>query len=328
LLKAAQASGELGTAALDSLDKLEGDAVDRAIAAGLVEATGPTRVVLIQIVGSRGIASAVPELLTAADSDDQQIRSAAISALGMTVGFDKLDTLIGRLLEPRDAGEADAARTALRLACTRMPDRNATAEKLLAAMRGASAENQVALLELVTAVGGEKALAGVAAAARSQDDAMRDLGSRLLGEWMGPDAAPVLLDLAKTAPDNKYKVRALRGYLRIARQFEVPLDERIDMCHEALKAAQRADERKLALEVLRRYPTAKGLALAALGLRDPELRADAAAAAVEIAEKVLASDPAAVAAAMKQVVEAGGDRKVTDRAKGILEKAEGTSADR
>ena len=219
-------------------------------------------------------------------------------------------------------GGYEAARKALFLACTRMPDRNATAEKLLAAMSGAPAETQTALLELVTAVGGEKALAGLAAAARSNDDAMRDLGSRLLGEWMGPDAAPVLLDLAKTAADNKYKVRALRGYLRIARQFEVPLDERIAMCREALQAAQRAEEKKLALEVLRRYPTAKGLALAAGAVRDPELRADAAVAAVEIAEKVLDNDPAAVGAAMKRVVEAGGDPTVTNRAKTLLEQAE------
>jgi HEAT repeat protein len=321
LLKAAQASGELGTAALDSLDKLEGDAVDRAVAAELGDATGRNLIVLVQLVGTRGIESAVPQLLTAADSDDTQIRTAAISALGMTVGFDKLGALIDRFVEPKYDGETDAIKKALLAACTRMADRNATAEKLSAAMSGTSPENQVTLMELVTAVGGEKALSILAAAARSNDDTKRDLGSRLLGEWMGPDAAPVLLDLAKTSTENKYKVRALRGYLRIARQFEVPLDDRINMCHEALKVAQRADERKLALEVLRRHPTLKGLTLATLGLRDTELRADAALSAVEIAEKILAAEPAAVAAAMKQVVAAGGDRKVTDRAKALLEKA-------
>jgi hypothetical protein len=175
-------------------------------------------------------------------------------------------------------------------------------------------------MELVTAVGGAKALASLAAAARSSDEAMRDLGSRLLGEWMGPDAAPVLLEFAKT-PNNKYKVRALRGYLRIARQFEVPLDERIAMCREAIKAAQRADEKELALEVLQRHPTAASLALAAGCVNDPETRAAAAIAAVDIAGKILKSDPAAVAAAMKQVVEAGGDRKTTARAKALLNQA-------
>ncbi len=323
LLKTAQASGQLGTAALESLDKLEGEAVDGAIAAGLGDASGQTLVVLIQLVGSRGIESAVPVLIEAADRDDEQVRLAAVDALGMTVAFDKLDTLVARLLEPRDERDAAAARKALLTAATRMPDRDATATKLLGAMSGASPEHQAALLELTAAVGGPKALAGVGAAARSSGDAMRDLGSRLLGEWMGPDAAPVLLNLAQTTDESKYQVRALRGYLRIARQFEVPLDDRINMCFEALKAAKRVEERKLAMEILQRFPAARGLALAAYAVRDPELRADAGAAAVAIAEKIVADEPAAVATAMKQVIEAGGDPKVIDRAKSLLQQAEG-----
>jgi hypothetical protein len=93
------------------------------------------------------------------------------------------------------------------------------------------------------------------------------------------------------------------------------------MCREALEAAQRVDEKKLALEVLRRHPTATGLDLAARRVRDPGLSADAATAALEIAQKILKSNPAAVADAMKQVVEAGGDRKVTNRAKALLNQA-------
>jgi len=322
LLEAAREPGELAEASLESLDKLEGDAVDKAIARGLPDAKGKRRAVLIQIVGSRRIESAVPELVKAADSEDAGVRLAAIRALGATAGFDRLDVLIGRLCKPRDAQEAEAAKGALLAACTRMPDRDATATKLLAAMGEAPAETQATLLELAKEVGGAKALAGVAAAARSSDEAMRDLGSRLLGEWMDTTAAPVLLDLAKTAAEDKYKVRALRGYLRIVRQFDVPEAERIDMCEAALGAAQRPDEKKLALEVLGRYPTAKGLAIAAGNVRDPALRGDAGAAAIAIAEKVLKAEPAAVAAAMKQVIAGGGDPKVVGRAKALLQQAE------
>jgi hypothetical protein len=143
---------------------------------------------------------------------------------------------------------------------------------------------------------------------------------------MSPEAAPVLLDLAKTAPDEKYKTRALRGYIRIARQFDVPLAERIAMCRETLSAAWRADEKKLALEVLDRYPAAEGLALAAAQLGDAQVRADAAATAVAIAEKILESDPAAVADAMRKVAEAGVDRGLMDRAKALLDRATEKSA--
>jgi len=321
LVEAAQATGELGQRALESLDKLEGAAVDRAISAGLGQVSGPTKAVLIQVVGSRGIQSAVPQLLEAADSDDGPVRLAALTALGMTVGFDQLDKLIGRLVEPRDAQEAEAAKSALLLACTRMPDRNATTLKLLAAMPGAAVERKVALLELVAAVAGEKALAGMAAAARSDEDALRDAASRLLGEWMSPDAAPVLLDLARTLRDEKYKLRALRGYLRIARQFDVPLDERTAMCGQTLQIAWRPDEKKLALEVLARFPTVEGLSLAVPCVRDAALRPEAGETALAIAAKVLDSNPAAVAAAMKQMIDAGGERSEIDRAKALMDQA-------
>ena len=49
------------------------------------------------------------------------------------------------------------------------------------------------------------------AAKEAKNPELQDTASRLLGEWMTVDAAPVLLDLAKSNVDDKYKVRALRG---------------------------------------------------------------------------------------------------------------------
>jgi hypothetical protein len=89
-----------------------------------------------------------------------------------------------------------------------------------------------------------------------------------------------------------------------------------------MKAAKRPDEKKLALEVLGRYPTAKGLALAAGAASEEEVRGEAGAAAIAIAEKTLKQNPAAVAEAMKQVIAAGGDPKVVNRAKALLKQAE------
>jgi HEAT repeat protein len=157
LLEAAQEPGGLAEAALKSLNKLEGEAIDQAIVRGLPHATGERRAILIQIAGSRRIESAVNELVKAVDSDDAAVRLAAIRALGRTVGFDRLDVLIDRLCKPRDSQEAQTVKSALLLASTRMPDRDATAAKLLAAMRGASTDSQTALLELVKEVGGANA---------------------------------------------------------------------------------------------------------------------------------------------------------------------------
>ena len=138
---------------------------------------------------------------------------------------------------------------------------------------------------------------------------------------MTVDAAPVLLDLAKTAADAKYKIRALRGYIRIARQFDLPLADRIAMCREALKLCERDEEKKLVLEVLRRYPSAEGLSLAVPLVREAPVKNEAILAAVSIAEKIAAKAPAAVAEAMKQVIDAKGNADITGRAKAVLDQA-------
>jgi hypothetical protein len=125
----------------------------------------------------------------------------------------------------------------------------------------------------------------VGAAVKDADPQIQDTASRLLGEWMDVDVAPVLLELAKNAADDKYKIRALRGYIRLVRQFDMPDPQRAEMCRAALEAAQRTPEKKLILEVIGRYPGAAMLSLALDATRSPELKNEAIAVAMIIAEK-------------------------------------------
>ncbi len=127
-----------------------------------------------------------------------------------------MSILISQVLSARHAEDGAVAISALKAASVRMPDREACAGVLTDAMNKASAEQQAAILEILAAVGGTNALHAVGQAAESPEESLRDVGSRLLGEWMTIDAAPVLLELAKRRPADKYQTRALRGYIRIA----------------------------------------------------------------------------------------------------------------
>jgi hypothetical protein len=126
----------------------------------------------------------------------------------------------------------------------------------------------------------------MASAAKSSDDKLQDVSSRLLGEWMTADAAPVLLDLTKSAPEEKYQARALRGYIRIARQFDLPEQQRAEMCRKAFEASRQPAEKKLVLDVLKRYPNIETLKLAIEAIQVPELKDDASQATLVIAQKL------------------------------------------
>jgi len=277
---------ELAAAAQTTLANMPGEAVDARIAELLPDASGELLPVLIQLAGQRRI-DALPALLSAADHADPEVRRAALLALGETIDQQRLAVLVAKVLTPRRADDAPIARQALQAASVRMPDREACATQLAAALDQARAdETKGALLEILGAVGGTRALETLGAAAKSDDPTLQDVSSRLLGEWMTTDAAPVLLDLTKTAPPGKYQVRALRGYIRIARQFVIPEKERAEMCRLALAAARQPAEQKLVLDVLKRYPNPETLKLAIEAIQIPGLKTDATAATLAIAQNL------------------------------------------
>ena len=273
-----------------TLAELPGDAVDAQIVAQLDQASGTIYPLLIELVGQRQI-PAKEALMKALDHNDAPVRAAALRALGETVEPDGLEVLIVQVIEPRHPDDVEIAQRALKAASIRMPDPNLCAAKLSEALTVSdSLLTQVAILQTLGAVGGPKALETVGKAANSSQDELQDAGSRLLGTWMTADAAPVLLDLSQQAESNKYKVRALRGYLRIARQFVLPEGERAAMCEKALATATRQQEKELVLQILARYPNASNLKLAMKAMGDPDLKDQASEIAMTIAQKVGANE--------------------------------------
>jgi HEAT repeat protein len=276
---------EVVSAAKAALIALPGEKVNAEIAARLAKADGKSLVVLIEAAGQRRV-PAEETLIKSLDHREPEIRRAALAALGETVGPKNLSVLIARVIGGADKADAQSARAALKAACIRMPDREATAAQLAAALPRASADDKAILLEILGEMGGKKALDTIAAAVRSGDEKLQDAGSRLLGEWLDVDAAPVLLDLAKTASSDKYQVRALRGYIRLARQFAKSDEERARMCQIALEAARRPEEQKLVLGVLQSYPSVETLKVALAARETTGLKDDATRTAMAIAQRI------------------------------------------
>ena len=272
-------------AARMALVALPGEAVNRVVIGRLSGADAKLQPILAQVIGARRI-PAVAQLQPLAASGDPVVRAAAFEALGNVVDLANLGLLVDAVVKPRDAAEGEAAEKALLTACVRMPDRDACAEKLATAVASAAGDTKRKLLDIVGEVGGTKALATVKAAALLGDEALADAATRLLGKWMTADAAPVLLELAAAPIGEKYQTRAIRGYIRIARQFALADAERAAMCSKALAAAKDGADRKSVLEILPRYPSPAMLAIAEQAMKLPGLESEAKAAADAIRAKL------------------------------------------
>jgi len=289
LLKiAVEKDDEVAGAARAALAEMPGEKIDAQIVERLPNARGKTRLILIGLVGQRRV-EATPSLLKAIDDSDAQIRSAALTALGETIKQDDLAVLIARVASPKNAADTPIAEKALRAACVRMPDGEACASELSAAMTKVPVATQIKFLEILGALNNARSLAALSVAAKSRTDKLQDAATRLLGETMTLDAGPVLLDLAKTLPDGKYKVRALRGYIRLARQFNMPQRQRIQMCVDALNVSRRPDEQKLILTVMEIHPSLGMLRLAAQVAKRSALKEDATRVMMSIAHKLTGS---------------------------------------
>ena len=207
-------------------------------------------------------------------------------ALGETVTLKGLPVLISQAVAPKNADDAAVAQQALKTASVRMPDREACAAELTTAFDRAPAAAKILLLDILGEVGGEKALKTLGTAAKSNDPQMQDAGSRVLGKWGSVDAAPVLLDLAKSGPAAQFRVRALRGYIGLARKFPMPEPQRVEMCQKAFETSKQVAEQKLVLDVLKIHPSIDALQLAIKARQTPELKEDATQVTLAIAQKL------------------------------------------
>jgi len=277
---------EVAASAKAALGDLPGENVDQDIIARLSKAKGKTYPLLIEVVGQRRI-DAVADLVKAVGHADKTVRTAALTALGATVDLKRLSVLIAQVVKPAHDEDSEVAQQALKTACVRMPEREECAGELAASIdRTSSVPTKIVLLDVLGLVGGSKALESVVAAAKGADPKLLDASTRLLGEWTTLDAAPVLLDLAKTAKGEKFQVRAMNGYIRIANKFVMPEPERTEMCRIALEAARQPAEQKKVLDVLKKYPNLENLKLAIKAAQMPELKDEATAVVMAIAQKV------------------------------------------
>ncbi|MHB8864328.1 MAG: HEAT repeat domain-containing protein [Pirellulaceae bacterium] len=282
---AAEGSDEVSQAAMESLESLQDKAVDDQVAQQLSESQGKMRIVLIELATRRRTAAATPALWLAADDADPAVRAAALAGLGAMIETADLPKLIARLTSTKQEQEATALDEALREVCLRSADREMVAAQLAAALPTGDGPVKARILETLAVVGGATSLDAVAAAARSSNAELRDAAFRVLGQWTSVDAAPIILDLHKTVGDERLKGRAIRAYVRIARQFDMPADRRAAMCRTALETADRDVDKRLVLEVLLRYPSDEMQAIALEAAKVPALRDEAMLVVMGLASK-------------------------------------------
>jgi HEAT repeat protein len=266
--------------------------------------------------------SSIPELLKAAEDANPRVRPAAIRKVGELGGPREMLPLLDVLMRLTESSDLSAIERALSAVCTKTDNPQSNTSKLTDLLGRASPGRKSVLLQVLGVIGGPDALEAVRAAVNDTNGQVRTAAVRALSGWKTADAAPDLLRLARTLPDQSSKTAALRGYISLVRDPRLSTTEKLSMCKQAADLIQRNQETKLLLGVLGTVPSSEALSMAMAHLDDSATRLEASFAAVAISEKIVGRHPKEVADALEKVMEATDNRNVTRRAKQTLQKVQ------
>lgn len=285
--------GQLGKAAVDSMQRLTGDNVNKALVAVLLGSdNAAARVNVVDVLIARRASDAVGAFLVAASDRDASVRQAACKALGVLGGKEELPMLTGMLLASDNSADSAAIERAISAMAPRLQP--ADGAVIVEAIARADADAKVRLLGVLPRFGGSQALAAARANAAGAGE-IRKAAIRAMAEW--PDPAP-LDDLFQAAADQDQTLHviALRGYIKLCSQSaNRASSETAAMLAKALPIARRADEKKAVLAALTAFPCKETLNIAETCLADPALKQEAQLAAGKIKEALITRQLSATA---------------------------------
>lgn len=222
----------------------------------LLKGNDAQKALAVELIGLRKITAGQAEVFALAQSGSPMVKIAAVKALGEMADTEQFQWLVKEFVSAEGKDLQEAIKAGLKTACGQILDRDAAASALASgtnALKGKKDPRTIALFEMFAVLGGSAARNQVAQAAVADDVEFRDLATRVLGTWMDPDVAPILLKLAN-APGYQYANRALRGYLRLARQFAMPKWMRCAMVRDAMASPTFRDkEKEIAAIIVKQY---------------------------------------------------------------------------
>lgn len=313
---AANTEGAEQEAARQSLYRLCGPKIDKTILSNIPKAEPKVKVELIRSIGQRYMQVGVKILLKTAKDSDVDVRIESYKVLRKIADEKYLPELVDLLVKAQNEAVRNEAEKAVVAVANKIPEENRRAEAVLAVLPSVEEVSiKCSLLNVLSKIGDSSALPALRSALNDKNVEVKGAAIRALSEW--PDAEPLdeLLEVARSSYDEKHRVLALRGYVRLV---GLPSDrtvaETIGMYKQAMDLTSNVDVRKRVLSGLANIEDLEALHMAAAYLEDQELQQEAGAAVIKIANGTLKE----IRAVVKKVVETTENESLRKQAEELL----------
>ncbi len=318
---AASGPTEKREAARASLYRLRGSQVNQSILSGIADASPAVQVELIRSIEQRRISNATSTLFETATHPNPSVRLASIRVLGVMAPPEQLSDLLDLLINARSQDERSALERVVVSVANKIPERENRGDQILSRLSSVQDVSARASFMLVLGnIGDPDALPVLRESLTASDPQIRDAAIRALSEWPTPAPAAHLLQVAQTAEQQRPRVLALRGYIRL---IGLPSDrsatETVQMYQKAMNLAENVSEQRAILSGLAELEALPAMQMAGKYLDQAALSQEAAAAVVEIAEAIHSEHPEETRTLLEKVVKITGSESIRSAAQDVLE---------
>lgn len=318
--RAATSKGAEQKAARESLYRLRSAEVDAAILQSLPSAKADVKAELVTAIGERNIGNSVETLLKTARDEDRKVRVESLKVLKIVGKPEDLPAMVNLLLETKGEADRTEAEKTIAVVAHKIEDKTRQAAAALAALPNVKdTPNRASLLRVLGRIGDSSALPTLRTALGNREPEIQDAAIRALSDWPTSEPVPDLLKVAQTAENARYKVLALRGFVRLlGLESSRSAEETIDLYKKAMDLATDAQEKKRVLSGLASARSVAALNMAAAYLDDLALHQEAESAAVQIAQGTYGADPQRTKDVLAKVIQVTKQDAVRQQAQNLI----------
>lgn len=308
-------------AAETSLRIIKGEGVDENIVSRFKTASGNLRATLINILSDRKYVPAVHLLLDEAESADSEVSRAALRAMRNMAGPETLPHLVQILVRLKDENLRTDAERAVQQVARQISDANRQTETIVNALHSAEViPVRCSLLRVLGEIANEPAYQELEKASKDSNTEIRNTAARALSEWPNVRAIERLRAIIEETDNHDHRIIALRGYIRLVGQLNVPPGELVKNYIRALSYTERPDVKILVFSGLAKVHHPDALKVAVENLEKKDVQREAALAALSIARAIAKANAEITDAAMKRICESVPDTSLCAQARLLISK--------
>lgn len=261
---------------------MKGDQVPVVLTKSLANASAADKALILEVLTSRAYAGSFDAVHSLLKDSDPAVKKAAFNALTQISRSDNLPVLLG-LVKESSGTELTAVQNAIVNVVNTSSSKEQDVDQVLGAYAGADEQGKMALLKVLSGIGGEKALAAVSQSIDKGGANLKGASILALSAWSDEGALRELIELSKTTTNQQQFDAILKGIVRITGAATLPDEQKVLIYRDLMDVAQNIDQKKLILGRIQANATYNALIFAGSFLDNKDLQGVAANTVMNIA---------------------------------------------